>query len=122
MIMSTDVLLTSLLFAFFVMFALAMFVLCLRFGPRRGYWGQPAAGLVRHGRRMFISLYSVALLHVALGIGLAFLAPGGGTAIFLVLVGMGAFYVIAAHSWAVGTRTMHRIPKNVGIPPISRRD
>jgi hypothetical protein len=120
--LTTDILLTGLLFVFFILFALAMLVLCLRFGPRRGYWNQPAAGLVRPGRRMFRSLYAVAILHVLVGAGLALFAPGGGPVIFLVLLGTGAFYAVAAHSWTVGTRTMHRIPRNVGIPPISRTD
>ncbi|MCB0878159.1 MAG: hypothetical protein KDC46_04180, partial [Thermoleophilia bacterium] len=80
---------------------LAMLGVSLRVGPRRGTWNQPAAALARPGRRMFISMYALAALHLGFGLIAAFAIPGGGIAILLVLVAMGSFYVLCAHSWAL---------------------
>lgn len=105
---TTDIVIAVLMFAGFILFALAMLGVALRWGPRRGTWNQPAAALVRPGRRMFVSMYLLALLHVALGLVLAIAAPGGGVAIFLVLLLMGAFYVLCAHSFALAHTVVRR--------------
>ena len=77
----------------------ALLGVSLRVGPRRGTWNQPAAMLVRPGRRMVVAMYALAAVHVLLGLALAIAAPGGGIAILLVLVAMGTFYVMCAHSF-----------------------
>lgn len=122
MIDTSDKLVAILLLAGFVLFALGMLGACLRWGPRRGSWNQPAAALARPGRRMFWSMYGVAILHVLAGVGLAIFVPGGGVAIFLVLLGMATFYAIAAHSWSLGMRVAHRVPRGVGRPPVTGTD
>ena len=98
---TVDIVLTIMFLAGMALFGLAMLGVSLRFGPRRGTWNQPAAALVRPGRRMFVALYAVAALHVALGLVLALAFPGGGIAILLVLVATGCFYVLCAHSWSL---------------------
>ena len=74
------------------LFGLAMLGVALRFGPRRGYFNQPAAALRRPGRGMFVAMYVLAALHVLLGVIAAVAVPGGGIGVLLVLVGIA--YVI----------------------------
>lgn len=96
-----DTLIVALMLGGFALFALAMLGVSLRFGPRRGYWNQPAAALRRPGRGMFLSMYALAALHVLLGLIAAIAVPGAGIAVLLVLVATGAFYVLCAHSWSL---------------------
>src|SRR5687767_11231029 len=105
MIDTTDIVITVLLFVGFLLFALGMFGAALRFGPKRGTWNQPAAALVRPGRKMFVTMYLIAAVHAAVGLVLAFTVPGGGPAIFFVLLFMGGFYVLCAHSFALANKT-----------------
>ncbi|MCW2927000.1 MAG: hypothetical protein JWM86_968 [Thermoleophilia bacterium] len=99
--MDTDIVLVTALFAGMILFALAMLGVSLRFGPRRGTWNQPAAKLVKPGRGMFVAMYTLAIAHVLLGLVAATMVPGGGLAVFVVLVAMATFYVLCAHSWAL---------------------
>ncbi len=98
---TTDIVLVVLFLAGMALFGLAMLALVLRVGPRRGYWNQPAAALRRPGRRVFLGMYGVALLHVLVGLGVALFVPGGSIAIFCVLLGAAVFYVLCAHSWTL---------------------
>ena len=111
-----DILLTAGFLAGMALFGLAMFGIARRVGPRSGNWGNPAAMLRRIGGRMFWGLYGVAILHVVVGLGLAIFVPGGGIAIFLVLLATGVFYALCAHSWSLAhnvatRRTMQAIAK-----------
>jgi hypothetical protein len=92
----------------FILVALAMMVLVLRFGPKRGTWNQPAAQLRRPGRKMSWGLHLVALLHVAAGIVLAVKVPGGGAAVLVVLVLMACFYELCAYSFSLATSVAAR--------------
>ena len=85
----------------FCVFALAMFGVALRFGPRRGSWNQPAAALRAPGRRMSWGLHAVALLHVVAGVVLAAKVPGGGAAVLVVMVLMAVFYELCAYSFTL---------------------
>ena len=106
---TTDIVIVCLLLGGFALFGLAMLGVALRWGPRRGTWNQPAAALVRPGRRVFFTMYGAAALHVLVGLGLAIFVPGGGLAIFLVLLGIAVFYALCAHSWALAhTATISR--------------
>lgn len=105
---TTDIVLTALFLAGMALFGLALLAVSLRVGPRRGSWNQPAAMLRRPGRRMFVGMYAVAVLHVLTGLGIALFVPGGGIAIFLVLLAMAMFYVLCAHSWALANRVARR--------------
>jgi hypothetical protein len=105
---TTDIVIVTGLLVGFALFGLAALLLVLRVGPRRGSWNQPAAKLRQPGRRMFLSMYVVAALHVIAGLGLAIFAPGGGLAIFLVLLVMGTFYALGAHSWSLAHRVARR--------------
>lgn len=105
---TTDIVIAALMFVGFVLFALGMFGVALRWGPRRGTWNQPAAALARPGRGIFVAMYLVAAVHVVLGLVLAFAAPGGGIAIFLILLVTGGFYVLCAHSFALAHSIVRR--------------
>lgn len=105
---TTDMLLVTVVLLSFALFGLGMFGIVRRVGPRSGNWNQPAAMLRRPGRRMFWSMYVVAALHVIAGLALAITAPGGGFAIFLVLLVMGTFYALGAHSWTLAHRIARR--------------
>jgi hypothetical protein len=104
----TDILIVVLLMAGFVLFALAMLGVALRVGPRRGTWNQPAAALVKPGRRMFIAMYAFAAIHVVLGLVAAIAVPGAGIGVLFVLVAMAAFYVLCAHSFALAGAVARR--------------
>lgn len=119
MVETTDIVIAVLMFVGFILFALAMWGVALRFGPRRGYWNQPAAALMRPGRKLMWSMYAIALVHVLLGTVLAFAAPSGGVAVFLVLLVMGIFYVLCAHSFSLATSVVERRRRGAGRPPIS---
>jgi hypothetical protein len=99
-----DILLTAAFLLGMALFGLGMFGIARRWGPRSGNWAQPAAKLRRSGGRMFLGLWGVAILHVVVGLGLWIFAPGGGIAIFLVLLGAGAFYAACAYSWQIAHR------------------
>lgn len=101
-------LLATTLFVGFVLFSLAMWALALRYGPRRGYWNQPAAALRRPGRRTFLSMYAIAALHVIAGIAGAIAVPGAGIGVLLVLVVTAGFYVLCAHSYALASSAAER--------------
>ena len=103
-----DIILVIAFLAGMALFGLAMLAVALRAGPRRGYWNQPAAALVRPGRRMFIAMYAIAILHVLVGLIAALAVPGGGIGIFLVLVAGGCFYVLCAHSWSLAHSVARR--------------
>lgn len=103
-----DMLLTAGFLLGMALFGLAMFAIARRVGPRSGNWNQPAAMLRRPGRRMFVGMYAIAVLHVLVGVGLAVFAPGGGIAIFLVLLVTGTFYALGAHSWSLAHRVARR--------------
>lgn len=98
---TTDIVLVSLFLVGMVLMGLAMLGVCLRVGPRRGYWNQPAAMLRRPGRGMFIAMYAFAFGHVVLGLIAATMVPGGGIAVLVVLTAMGTFYLLCAHSFAL---------------------
>lgn len=98
---TTDIVLVSLFMLGMALFALAMFAVALRVGPKRGFWNHPAAALRRPGRRVFVGMYAIAILHLLTGLGAALLVPGGGIGIFLVLLATAVFYVLCAHSWAI---------------------
>jgi hypothetical protein len=105
---TVDIVLVCLMLGGFALFGLAMLGVALRWGPRRGFWNQPAARLLKPGRRMFITMYAIAIVHVAVGVGLALFAPGGGFAIFLALLVLAVFYVLCAHSWALAHTIVRR--------------
>ena len=105
---TTDIVLVAFFLAGMALFGLAMLAVALRVGPRRGFWNQPAAALRAPGRRMFIGMYAVAILHVLTGLGVALLVPGGGIGIFLVLLATAVFYVLCAHSWALAHAVRRR--------------
>ncbi|MCW2973185.1 MAG: hypothetical protein JWN72_1458 [Thermoleophilia bacterium] len=92
----------------FILFALGMFVLAVRFGPKRGTWNQPAAKLRRPGRRLTWMLHAVTLLHVVAGIVLAVKVPGGGAAVLVVLIAMACFYELCAYSFSLATSVAAR--------------
>lgn len=103
-----DIVVVVLVLGGFALFALAMFGVTLRIGPRRGFWNQPAAALRRPGTGMFLAMYAVALLHVLAGIVAAIAVPGAGIGILLVLVATAAFYVLCAHSWSLAHAIVRR--------------
>lgn len=105
---ATDILLVTLFLLGMALFGLAMLAVALRAGPRRGYWNQPAAMLRQPGRRMFLGMYGVAVLHVLTGAGVALFVPGGGIDIFFVLLAAAVFYVLCAHSWAIAHAVRRR--------------
>lgn len=105
---TTDIVIVVLLLAGFALFGLAMLGVALRVGPRRGTWNQPAAALARPGRGMFIAMYALALVHVVLGVIAAAAVPGAGVGVLVVLVAMGAFYVLCAHSFALASAVVRR--------------
>jgi len=92
----------------FLLFALAMLWLVLRFGPRRGNFNQPAAALRPTGRKLTWGLHAVALLHVVCGIVLAAAVPGGGVAVLVVLVLMACFYELCAYSFSLANSVAAR--------------
>lgn len=92
----------------FILFALGMFVLALRFGPKRGSWNQPAAKLRPTGRKLAWGLHLVTLLHVVAGIVLAVKVPGGGVAVLVVLIVMACFYELCAYSFRLATSVTAR--------------
>jgi hypothetical protein len=91
---NTDIVLVTLFLVGMVLMGLAMLGVCLKVGPRRGYWNQPAAMLRRPGRGMFIAMYAFALGHVVLGLVAATQVPGAGIGVLVVLTAMGSFYVL----------------------------
>lgn len=105
---TTDIVIAALTMLGFALFALAMFGVALRYGPRRGTWNQPAAAFMAPGGRMRVSLYVLAAAHVLGGIGIAIFAPGGGVAIMVVLLVMAGFYVLCARSLDVAERMQRR--------------
>lgn len=105
---TTDLVIAAMMLVGFVLFALAMLGVALRFGPRRGTWNQPAAALVRPGRRLFISMYALAALHVVVGVIAAIAVPGAGLGVLVVLVATAVFYVLCAHSWSLATGVARR--------------
>ena len=105
---TTDIVLVALFLAGMALLGVALLVLVLRVGPRRGYWNQPAAELRQPGRRMFVAMYALAAVHVVLGLVAALAVPGGGIGIFLVLLATGAFYVLCAHAWSVARAIARR--------------
>lgn len=105
---TTDIVLVTLFLLGMALFGLAMLAVALRAGPRRGYWNQPAAMLRQPGRRMFLGMYAVAILHVLTGLGIALFMPGAGIGIFLVLLATAVFYVLCAHSWALAHAVKRR--------------
>jgi len=105
---TTDTLLVIALLVGMALFGLGLFGAALRFGPRRGTWNQPAAALVRPGRVMFASMYALAAVHVVLGLIAALALPGGGIGVLGVLVAMGSFYVLCAHSFALAHAVVDR--------------
>lgn len=105
---TTDIVLVSMLLVGMILMGVAMLGVSLKFGPRRGFWNQPAAVLRRPGRITFISMYALALLHVACGIIAATQVPGGGIGVLVVLTTMGAFYVLCAHSFALAHSVARR--------------
>lgn len=105
---TVDIVIVALLLAGLALFGLAMLGVALRFGPRRGFWNQPAAALRRPGRVTFVGLYALAAVHVLLGIVAATAVPGGGLGVLLVLAAMAAFYVLCAHSYALATGVTSR--------------
>lgn len=92
----------------FIVVSLAMLVLVLRFGPKRGTWNQPAARLRRPGRKLAWGLHLVTLLHIVAGVVLAVKVPGGGLAVLVVLVAMGCFYELCAYSFTLATSVAQR--------------
>ncbi len=98
---TVDIIITVLFLVGMALLGLAMLGVSLRVGPTRGTWNQPAAALIRPGRRLFVAMYAIAALHVVAGIVTATLVPGGGLAMLVVLVAMGSFYVLCAHSFAL---------------------
>jgi hypothetical protein len=105
---TVDIIIAVLFLAGMALFGLAMLGVALRVGPRRGTWNQPAAALVRPGRRLFLAMYGLAALHVLVGLIAAFAVPGGEIDVLLVLVGAGAFYVLCAHSFALAHSVARR--------------
>lgn len=105
---ATDIIVVTMLMGGMLLFALAMLGVALRFGPRRGTWNQPAAALVRPGRRLMIAMYLVAGIHVLLGIIVAARVPGAGIGVLLVLVATAVFYVLCAHSWSLAASIARR--------------
>ena len=103
-----DILFVALFLGGMDLFGLAMLGVALKFGPRRGFWNQPAAMLRRPGRRMFVSMYSLAALHVATGIGIAITMPYGGVGVLVVLCAIAVFYVLCAHSWVIAHSVARR--------------
>lgn len=79
----------------------------LRFGPRRGYWNQPAAELRAPGRRTRILLYALALLHVGMGLA-AIAAPGVGVSALVVAVLVAVFYAACAQVMAIAAVSRSR--------------
>jgi hypothetical protein len=78
----------------FGLLCLAMFVLALRFGPRRGTWAQPAAKFVPPGRKLAWTLYAFGLAHVALGVAATGPVDGANAVATVVIeTVMGLFYV-----------------------------
>lgn len=81
-------------------FMLGMFVLALRFGPRRGYWAQPAAKFEAPGRKLAIVLYCIAGLHVLAGVA-ASAADSIGPSVIVVAVAAALFYVGCAQAMSL---------------------
>lgn len=106
---TTDIVIAVLMFVGFILFALAMWGIALRVGPRRGFWNQPAAVLRRPGRGVFVAMYVLAAIHVLLGVAVAIGASGDGrVGVLVVMVAMGAFYVACAHCYALATAATRR--------------
>lgn len=105
---TTDLLLVAALLGGMALFGIALLLLVLRVGPKRGTWNQPAAALRRPGRVTFGGVYALAIAHVLLGIGIALRAPGNGTAMLVLLVVVACFYVLLAHSYSLATRVTRR--------------
>lgn len=81
------------------LFMFTFYVLTLRFGPRRGYFNQPAAALRAPGRRMVTALYAVAAVHVVLGAVVWLSAPGSNGLVWgalLIGIAMGGFFLACA--------------------------
>jgi hypothetical protein len=108
-ILTAPVLLTAVAF---LATMLAMYALVLRFGPRRGNWGSPAAAFRAPGRATTTGLLVLAALHALAGVVLAIALPGGNVGVLLVGLAAGALY--AAMSQA--TRIARHAPK----PPADR--
>jgi hypothetical protein len=111
---TTDLVLVTAMLVGFALFGLAMLAVALRYGPRRGYWNQPAAALRRPGRFTFRGMYAVAIVHVVLGVVVAIAVPGAGIGMLLVLVATACFYVLCAHSFALATGTKRRVESRRG--------
>jgi hypothetical protein len=94
----------------FGVLTLALGAMVLRFGPRRGYWNQPAAVLRPVRSWLRISMWSIGAVHVVVGIGVAIAVPGAGFAIVAVCAGMGGIYVLFGEAWAAGKRIAQRTP------------
>jgi hypothetical protein len=99
-----DLTLTVVLLIAFIVFALAMLGVALRWGPRRGTWAQPAASLRRPGRATALAMYSMAALQLVAGIVAATQIPGVGTGVLLVCAACSGFYVLCAVSYSLAMR------------------
>lgn len=95
----------------FALFGALLYVLTLRFGPRRGYFNQPAAKFRPPGTRVRTALYVIAVLHLVAGL-VGFVAiPDDGVSPSILIVALLAagFYVACAQALTlVGTFSRRR--------------
>src|SRR4051812_31485849 len=103
---ATATALVALLLLAIILVALGMFGITLRL-VRRGLYAQPAAALRRPGRPMLLLMYVLAALHVIAGLIAAFVVPGGGIDILVVLLAMAAFYVLFASGYSLARRSVN---------------
>lgn len=89
-------------------FLVALYVLALRFGPRRGTWNQPAAGFRAPRRWLVVLLLGLATAHVAAGVIAMIVAPRSGVLVGLVSVMAAGGYALFAASGVLAVRMQRR--------------
>lgn len=100
-----------------IAFALALTMLyaaTLRYGPRRGYWSQPAAKLRRPGNGVVVAIWVVAAIHVVLGTAVMLSTRSSlGVGVFFITLGMAAIYAMFALCMQIASIANRRKPERV---------
>ncbi|MBC7644350.1 MAG: hypothetical protein H7123_04430 [Thermoleophilia bacterium] len=99
----------------------ALYAATLKYGPRRGYWNQPAARLRAPGRQLVIALWIFAALHAVAGLAMMVFSDTYGLSVFIVSLLMGGFYGAMAMVMQIATIAQRKQPGAVETVATWRR-